>query len=85
MFALDRALPDNSAARDLLETLHRSQVEIRKLRAGLRALVLAVEADGEGQGYDPRNVVDAHSWVAIAMKEADALLSVCEASPEAGK
>ena len=35
MFALDRALPDNSAARDLLEILHRSQVEIGKLREAL--------------------------------------------------
>ena len=39
MFALDRALPDNSAARDLLEILHRSQVEIGRLREGLKAAV----------------------------------------------
>jgi hypothetical protein len=32
MFALDRALPDNSAARDLLEILHRCQAEIGQLR-----------------------------------------------------
>lgn len=35
MFALDRALPDNSAARDLLEILHRSRVEIGNLRTEL--------------------------------------------------
>ncbi len=35
MFALDRALPGNTAARDLLEILHRSQVEIGNLREGL--------------------------------------------------
>ena len=83
MFALDRALPDNSAARDLLEILHRSQVEIGKLREGLRALVRAVEADGECQGYDPRSVGAAHTWVAVAMTEADALLSVIAPAPEA--
>ena len=38
MFALDRALPDNSAARDLLEILHRSQVEIGKLRTVIKGL-----------------------------------------------
>ncbi len=46
-----------------------------QLRAGLQGLVRAVEADGECQGYDPRSVGAAHTWVAIAMKEADALLS----------
>ena len=39
MFALDRALPDNSAARDLLEILHRSQVEIGKLREVLERII----------------------------------------------
>ncbi len=46
-----------------------------QLRTGLQALVRAVEADGECRGYNPRNVGAAHTWVAIAMKEADALLS----------
>ena len=39
MYALDRALPDNSAARDLQEILHRSQVEIGKLREALGLLL----------------------------------------------
>ena len=33
MYALDKALPDNSAARDLLKILHRASVEIGMLRA----------------------------------------------------
>ncbi len=56
--------------------------QIERLRVGLRALVRAVEADGQCQGYDPRSVGAAHTWVAIAMVEADALLSVIGANHE---
>ena len=52
----------------------------KRLREALQALVRAVEADGQCQGYDPRSVGAAHTWVAIAMTEADALLS--DSTPE---
>ena len=45
--------------------------EIERLRAALRSLVRGVEADAKGQKYDPYNVVDAHTWLALAMKEAE--------------
>ena len=76
-YVLGEPFQSHRAAQRMTQAVN---IHNKRLREALQALVRAVEADGECQGYDPRNVVDAHTWVAIAMKEADALLSVFEAS-----
>lgn len=40
----------------------------------LENLVRAVEADYKCQGVDPRNMMKAHTWIALAMKDADKIL-----------
>lgn len=39
-------------------------------------LMNAVEADYKCRGIDPRNVLRAHSWIALAMRNADELMEV---------
>ncbi len=50
------------------------------LLVALTALVRAVEADHDAQGIDPRNVMAAHTYVALAMREADAAITKAGAS-----
>ena len=51
-----------------------AETDARNVRSALIALRTAVEADYKCQGVDPRNVGDAHTWVALAMKGADKVL-----------
>ena len=45
------------------------------LAGALAALVRAVEVDHAAQSIDPRNCMAAHSYIAIAMREADDVLA----------
>lgn len=46
----------------------------RTVRTALQDLVAAVEADYAAQGIDPRNPLAAHTWVALALRQADYVL-----------
>lgn len=50
-----------------------TQTAKKQLVAAVRQLRQAIEADYKCQGIDPRNLMKAHTWIAIAMRETDGL------------
>jgi hypothetical protein len=63
---------------------HPNRGRVARLEKALQELVWAVEADHRVQGIDPRSVLHAHTYVAVAMQKADKVLgslprpSLCE-------
>ena len=76
------AWQDDDYITELEAKIKAAEARETALRASLAALRTAVEADYKCQRVDPRNVAEAHTWIALAIKNADAVLAAQEPDRE---